>query len=140
MDTKVVTEELAQRAYDIEDATERGDVSRIITGQREYLDLVYETKHEGDKGRKAFEILDMAVEYLLSPLQGVYPIRGLNMEDFPSLMEASNGKPEVAAGYAVALMGWADDDGIVLNIRRGLEEAEKAFSAMTELNGSERFR
>ena len=127
--TRDANVELQQLAAEIADAADRADYERQARMQRVYLDVVH-TKRQ----MTPVEMHDFVVDYLRMPKAGVFPAVGRNMDDFPSLMDIANGKEDMAAGYAVALMKWADGDDIVLNLRRALEECERAFAGYIENN------
>lgn len=134
-DTKKANVELQQLADEISSAQRNHDAERLKRVQAAYLDIVH-------SGRQAnlYEMADFVVHYLQTPKAGTFPHTGLNSDDFPSLMDISDGDHYKAAGYVVSLMVWADGDDIQLNIRRACEECERAFASMIHLNGEERFR
>jgi hypothetical protein len=134
-DPNATKTELDQLAAEIQDATDRADYERQARMQSVYLDVV-------DRKRQMtpIEMHDFVVDYLRMPRTGTYPAVGRNWDDFPSLMEVSGGKEELAAMHVVWLMKQADIDGITLNLRRACEEAERAAANFIHLNGDERLR
>lgn len=132
--TRKVNLELRSIEDEIKIAEIKGHLDRVERMQHAYQELVY-------KGRNMTkdDMRDWVIEFLVEDTAGLYPVRAKNFDQYPSLMEVSNGKVEVAAEYVVMLMTWSANEPVPLNIARACQVAEQAAARFTNQNGEDRF-